>query len=126
MKLEFFKKGSKKLIQNNQIYGGGKKLPYTKITLYLLEVKKTIFLKSKMRQKENYVITLPDCKTFTAIYERVSRDRLPPNITIWRRHKQGAAPKHRRRHVGRGLPGAFSSIPKIVRSSLFRTLRTVA
>lgn len=97
-----------------------------KMVAYILEVKKTIFLKSIIRQKENYVITLPDCKTFTAIYERVSRDRLPPNITIWRRHKQGAAPKNRHRHVGRGLPGAFSSIPKIARSSLFRTLRTVA
>ena len=30
MKLEFVKKESKKLIQNNQIYGGGKKLPYTR------------------------------------------------------------------------------------------------
>ena len=44
-----------------------------------------------MRQKDNYVmvkraspkqVMLPDDRTFVVRYERVSRDRLPPNVTI--------------------------------------------
>ena len=88
-----------------------------------------------MRWKDNYVmvkrakpkqVTLTDDRTFTARYERVFKDRLSPNVTIRRRYKQRAAPKNRRRQAGRGLPKAFSGILKIVRSTLFRTLGTVA
>ena len=71
---------------------GEKKYPILKIVAYILEIKKIQQkCKIKMRQKDNYVmvkraspkqVMLPDGRTFVVRYERVSRDRLPPNVTI--------------------------------------------
>lgn len=64
-----------------------------------------------MRQKDNSVmvkrakpkeVAPPDGRTFTARYERVSRDKLPPNEPVQRRYRQRAASKNRCRQAGRG------------------------
>ena len=108
------------MIQNNQIYGSGKKLPYVKNSRTHFGGKKNAtFWKAKMRQKDNYVmvktaiskqVLLPDSRIFIVRYERVSSDTLPPNVTIRRRYKQRAVPKNRTRQAGRGLSRAFSSM----------------
>ena len=70
-------------------------------------------------------VTRPDGEDCIARYERVSRGRLPANVTIQRRYTQRVAPKNTPRQAGRGLFRPFSSIFKIVRSPPFKTLGRV-
>ena len=55
-------------------------------------------------------VTLPNGRTFLAIYRRATRTELPANVRLERPYKQRAAPKGRRRRVkqgGRGFKSAF-------------------
>lgn len=38
-------------------------------------------------------VNLPNGRSFVARYEKVPRDRLPPNVTIKRRHKKDRSKK---------------------------------
>ena len=55
-----------------------------------------------MRWKKNYAmmklnvpkrVTLPNGRTFVAMYKRIPRDQLPPNIVMRRTYTQRAAPR---------------------------------
>ena len=75
-----------------------------------------------MMCKDNYVmikratpklINLPNGRSFVAIYERVPRDRLPPNVTLKRRYKQRPAPKSKRRwQAGKCIFIFIKKVPK--------------
>ena len=75
-----------------------------------------------MRQKDNYVtvkratpkhVNLSNGISFVARYERVPRDRLPPNVTMRRRYQQKLASKNKcRRQDGRGLLSFIKEVAK--------------
>ena len=45
-------------------------------------------------------VNKPNRRSFVAIYERVPRDKLPPNETLKRRYKQRSAAKNKCRQQG--------------------------
>ena len=69
-------------------------------------------------------VNLPNGRSFVARYERATRDRLPPNVTIRRRYKQRPTSKNKRtRQGGRGL---FSFVKKIAKNLVVKALGRAA
>ena len=61
-------------------------------------------------------VTLPNGRTFVAQYKRVSRAKLPANVTIRRKYTQRADPKNKRRKRGRQRGwGIFDFVKKVIK-----------
>ena len=84
-----------------------------------------------MRRKKNYTkvklnvpkrVTLPRGMTFVALYKRVLRGELPPNIVMRRTYTQRAAPRGRRRKRRQQGQGIFDFFKKVARNPLIKSL----
>ena len=68
-------------------------------------------------------VTLPNGRTFVAQYKRVSRAKLPANVTIRRKYTQRAAPKNKRRKRGRQRGWRiFDFVKKVIKNPTVRAL----
>ena len=82
-----------------------------------------------MRRKENYAmkkldvpkrVVLPNGRTFFALYKRIKREELPPEIIMRRTYRQRAAPRgRRRRQQGRGI---VESAQKALKNPMVRAI----
>ena len=85
-----------------------------------------------MRCKKNYAmvkrnvpkrVTLPNGRTFVALYKRISREKSLPNIVMRRTYTQRATPRGRRRRVRAAQQGQgiFDFVKKVVRNPLLKS-----
>ena len=86
-----------------------------------------------MRRKKYYAmvtfrtpkrVTLPNGRTFIALYKRIKRSELPPHIVMRRTYMQRAAPRGRRRRRRRvqQRQGTFYFIKKAAKNPLVRSI----
>ena len=85
-----------------------------------------------MRRQKNYAmvklqvpkrVTLPNGRTFVALYKRIRRGELPPNIVMRKTYTQRAAPRgRRRRRRAQQGQGIFDFVKKVARNPLVRSI----
>ena len=84
-----------------------------------------------MRRKKNYAmveintpkrVTLPNGRTFVALYKRIHRGELSPDIVMRRTYTQRAPPRSRRRRARQQRQGIFDFVKKVASNPLVKSI----
>ena len=84
-----------------------------------------------MRRKKNYAmveintpkrVTLPNGRTFVALYKRIHRGELSPDIVMRRTYAQRAPPRSRRRRARQQRQGIFDFVKKVASNPLVKSI----